>query len=269
MSSIEAVIFDWAGTMIDFGSRAPMGVFVELFRRHGLEVSVLEARVPMGLPKRAHIAAMLTQPRIAEAWTARHGRTATEADIDRLYAEFGPMNVAVAAQFADLVPGALSIIDRLRADGVRIGSTTGYTREIMNQVLPVAAAQGYAPETLVCADDLSEGRPGPMMMQKCFADLGLVDPTRVVKVDDTEPGIAEGLAAGTWTVGLAVSGNAVGLSVEEWTALSPNAQFALRRQATQKLFEAGAHFVIDTVTDLLPVLDTIRGKLAAGETPTA
>lgn len=269
MSSIEAVIFDWAGTMIDFGSRAPMGVFVELFHRQGLEVSVLEARVPMGLPKRAHIAAMLAQPRIADAWAAQYGATATEADIDRLYAEFGPMNVAIAAQFADLVPGALPIIERLKADGVRIGSTTGYTRAIMEQVVPVAAAQGYAPETLVCADDLPEGRPGPMMMQKCFADLDLADPARVVKVDDTEPGIAEGLAAGTWTVGVAVSGNAVGLSAAEWAALSPNAQFALRRQATQRLFEVGAHFVVDTVTDLLPVLDTIRGKLAAGQTPTA
>lgn len=267
MSSIEAVIFDWAGTMIDFGSHAPMGVFVELFRRNGLEVSVAEARVPMGLPKRAHIAAMLAQPRIAAAWQSAFGAASTEADIDRLYAEFGPMNVAVAAQFADLVPGALPIIARLKADGVKIGSTTGYTRAIIEQVLPVAAAQGYSPEVVVCADDLPEGRPGPMMMHHCFKTLGLADPTRVVKVDDTEPGIAEGLAAGTWTVGVAVSGNAVGLTVAAWNALSPAAQVELRHAASQKLFAAGAHFVVDTVTDLLPVLDTIRGKIAAGHTP--
>ena len=47
-SFLQAVVFDWAGTVIDFGSQAPMGAFVELFRRHGVEIGIDEARVPGG-----------------------------------------------------------------------------------------------------------------------------------------------------------------------------------------------------------------------------
>ncbi len=48
MKHLKAVVFDWAGTVIDFGSFAPMGVFVEAFSRFGIEVSIAEAREPMG-----------------------------------------------------------------------------------------------------------------------------------------------------------------------------------------------------------------------------
>ena len=80
----EAVIFDWAGTTVDFGSFAPMGVFVETFADFGIEVSIDEARAPMGLPKRAHIEAMLAVPRIAAAWRDARGAAPTLADVDAL-----------------------------------------------------------------------------------------------------------------------------------------------------------------------------------------
>ena len=70
----------------------------------------------------------------------------------------------------------------------------------MERILPAAAAQGYAPDNLVCADDLAEGRPGPLAMYRCFVDLAVHPPEAVVKVDDTEPGIAEGVAAGCLAV---------------------------------------------------------------------
>jgi len=138
----KAVVFDWAGTMVDFGSFAPMAVFVKAFARFGVEVSIAEARAPMGAPKRDHIKAMLSAPRIADAWASAHGHAPAEADIDAVYAVFVPMNEEVVADYATLVPGAAEAVDRLRALGLKIGSTTGYTRSIMERVLPVAAAQG-------------------------------------------------------------------------------------------------------------------------------
>ena len=155
----------------------------------------------------------------------------------------------------------------MRARGLRIGSTTGYTREIMQPLLPVAAAQGYAPDNLVCAGDLPEGRPSPLMMYRCFADLGVYPPHAVVKVDDTEPGIAEGRAAGTWTVGVALSGNALGLSEAEWRALPSAERTPLADAAYATLRATGADYVIDSVADLLPVVDAIEARLAAGEQP--
>ena len=138
--SLKAVVFDWAGTMVDFGSRAPMGVFVEAFARFGVRIGVAEARGPMGRPKRDHVAALMAMPRIAAAWTERHGHGPGEADIDAVYEVFVPMNVAVAADYAEVIPGAIDTVRELRRRGLKIGSTTGYTREIMAKVLPRAAA---------------------------------------------------------------------------------------------------------------------------------
>jgi phosphonoacetaldehyde hydrolase len=265
--ALKAVIFDWAGTVIDFGSRAPMGAFVEAFHRFGVTVSVAEARGPMGLPKRAHIAALMADPAISARWAEAHGHAPVEADIDALYHVFVPLNTQVVGDYAELIPDAVQLATVIRARGMKVGSTTGYVRPIMDKLLPLAAAQGYAPDNLVCAGDLADGRPTPLMMYRCFADLGVYPPSAVVKVDDTEPGIAEGIAAGTWTVGVSISGNCVGLSAEEWAA-TPDAEKARLRAAAEKtLYGAGAHYVIDSIADLLPIIDTIEDRMSRGDRP--
>jgi len=258
MSKFKAVVFDWAGTMIDFGSFAPMGVFVKAFEKFGITATIDQARAPMGKPKWDHIRAMMDDPDISAQWSAKHGQAPADADVDRIYEVFVPMNEEVVTDFADLVPGAADVVARLRAKGLKIGSTTGYTRSIMERVLPKAAEQGYAPDNLICADDLPEGRPGPLGMYQCFVDLVAYPPSAVIKVDDTEPGIAEGVAAGCLTVGLALSGNYAGKTAEELAAL-PEAEIdAIRQHATAKLKEAGANYVIDTVADLPVLLENLE-----------
>lgn len=259
MSGFKAVVFDWAGTTIDFGSFAPMGVFVEAFRRFGIETTIEEARGPMGAPKWHHIDAMMKLPSVATQWQATYGAAPTKADVDKVYEVFVPMNEEVVADYATLVPGTRETVDWLRGRGMKIGSTTGYTRSIMERVLPLAAAQGYAPDNLVCADDLPEGRPGPLMMYKCFVDLVVYPPSAVIKVDDTEPGIAEGVAAGCVTVGVALSGNAVGKTPEELAALTEAEIAPLRATATDLLNAAGADHVIDTIADLPALVERLEG----------
>ena len=265
--ALSAVVFDWAGTILDFGSCAPMGAFVRLFEQFGIALTIEQARGPMGVAKWDHIHALGQLPAVAAQWQQRHGRPFTQADVDHLYEVFTPMNAAVVGDFAAFIPGALDTVAAVRARGLKIGSTTGYNRPIMDVVLPIAAAGGYAPDNVVCAGDLAAGRPSPLMMWRTFADLGLWWPATVVKVDDTEVGIEEGLHAGTWTVGVAVSGNAMGLALHEWAALSPAEQQARRATASAKLAGAGAHYVIDSVADLLPVLDDIDRRLRSGGKP--
>jgi len=264
---LSAVVFDWAGTIIDFGSCAPMGAFVKLFRQFEIDISIDDARGPMGMAKWDHIQALGRLPHVAAQWQQRFGKPLGDADVDRLYEIFTPMNAAIVADFADFIPGALEVLDTLRARGLKIGSTTGYNRPIMDIVTPIAAKGGYVPDNLVCAGDLAAGRPSPLMMYRSFADLGVWPPSSVVKVDDTGVGIEEGVNAGTWTVGLAVSGNAVGLPLADWQALDAASQQALRVAATAKLEAAGAHFVIDSVADLLPVLEEIEARLRQGIAP--
>lgn len=253
---IKAIIFDWAGTVIDHGSFAPMGVFVEAFAKFGVEVSISDARKPMGLPKWDHIRAMLDDPQVAAKWQAAQGAP-DDAAVDRVYEVFVPMNREVVADFATLIPGAKETYDWLRARGIKVGSTTGYTRDIMERVLPRAAEQGFAPDNLVCAGDLPEGRPGPLGMYQSFVDLVVYPPQAVVKVDDTAPGIAEGAAAGCITVGLLLTGNAAGLTAEEAAALSDAERAEIRARVAPELRDAGADHLIDSVADLPALLETL------------
>nr|WP_321982284.1 phosphonoacetaldehyde hydrolase [uncultured Cohaesibacter sp.] len=257
MTQIKAVIFDWAGTLVDFGSFAPMGVFVKCFEEFGIKASIEQARAPMGLPKWNHIRAMMDDDAIAAQWQAKYGQAPTDADVDKIYEIFVPMNEKVAADYADLVPGALETIDWLRTRGIKIGSTTGYTRSIMEHVLPVVKKQGFEPDNLICADDLAEGRPGPLGMYQSFVDLAVYPSSAVIKVDDTVPGLKEGVAAGCITVGLALSGNFVGKTPQELAALSEGEIASLREAATVLLKEGGADYVIDTVADLPALIETL------------
>lgn len=264
---LTAVVFDWAGTILDFGSCAPMGAFVQLFEKYDIALTIDEARGPMGMAKWDHIQALGRLDSVQNQWQARYGRPFTDADVDALYEVFTPMNAAVVADFTDFIPGAVETVQALRGQGLKIGSTTGYNRPIMDIVTPIATAGGYTPDNLVCAGDLVAGRPTPLMMYRCFADLGVWPPSTVVKVDDTGVGIEEGVNAGTWTVGLAISGNAVGLNLADWQALSQPEQERLRALATAQLRAAGAHYVVDTVAELLPVIADIERRIQLGEQP--
>ena len=105
------------------------------------------------------------------------------------------------------------------------------------------------------------------MFYKGLIDLDVWPAWHAIKVDDTTVGVAEGVNAGAWAVGVAVSGNAFGLSLADTKALSPEDFMRRRARAQAALYRAGAHYVIDFVADLLPVVSQIEGRLARGERP--
>jgi phosphonoacetaldehyde hydrolase len=187
--------------------------------------------------------------------------------VDAIHDVFVPLNARVVSDYAALIPGAAAAVALLRARGLKIGSTTGYTREIMEPLLPLAAAQGYTPDNLVCAGDLPRGRPSAMMMYRCFLDLDVDPAWACVKVDDTPPGIGEGVAAGSWTVGLALTGNECGLSLEELQACTPEEVAAHRARASWALRAAGAHYVVDGIAEVPAVVEEIAARVARGERP--
>lgn len=247
---LKAVVFDWAGTMIDFGSRAPVVALCRAFAAEGVTIEEAEARTDMGMAKRDHIRALLAQPRVAAAWAAQHGAAPAETDGDRIFAAIEPMMREAARDCADLIPGAAEVAIWLQAAGVPVGSCTGYTRAMMADILPRAAEQGYRPDLLVCAGETAVGRPSPLMLWKNLVELGAWPAEACVKVDDAPVGIAEGRAAGVWTIGVAASGNGVGLSAAALAALPGEERAARIAASGAALREAGAHLVIDTVADL-------------------
>jgi phosphonoacetaldehyde hydrolase len=264
---IKAIILDWAGTVVDHGSRAPMGAFVKAFAHFGVTISIADARGPMGMAKRDHIRMVGTSPAVAAAWRAKHGRDFDDAAIDAIFDVFEPMNIAAVEAHSALIPGAHDALDWCEARGIRIGSTTGYTRPIMERLMPLAAAQGFVPEVTICAGDLAAGRPAPLQIWSALAQMGIWPASSVIKLDDTAPGIGEARAAGCWAVGVALTGNNPGLSAEELAGLAPAERDALRRAASETLLRAGAHLVIETIAELPTLIDHIETRLATGEKP--
>jgi phosphonoacetaldehyde hydrolase len=264
---IKAVIFDWAGTVIDYGSRAPAGVFVEVYKRHGVEISQPEARGPMGMEKRAHIAAIAAMPGVADRWREANAADLGDADIDRMYDEFLPLQLACLPNYSELIPGTLETIAALRARGIKVGSSTGYSRKLMDVVEAEARARGFVPDAVVCADDVPQGRPAPWMCFENAKRLGVWPMQACVKVDDTVPGIEAGLNAGMWSIGVVKTGNEIGLSEAEIDALAAAERERRLRQGRQRLLQSGAHYVIDAIGGLVEVIDEIETRLARGERP--
>ena len=262
---LQAVIFDWAGTTVDHGSRAPARVFLEIFRRSGVEIDEAEARGPMGKAKRDHIASILALPRVAAAWREEHGAPPGEADVDRLYDDFLPLQLGSLADHADIIPGVLEVIAVCRRQGLKIGGTTGYTRALMDVLEPIARDGGYQPDVSICADDVPQGRPAPWMLYRTAERLGVYPMTSVVAVDDTPVGLEAARNAGAWAVGISRTGNGLGLSSEEVDRLDRPELDERLAGVVAELERAGAHFVIESVADLVPVLDRINGRLAEGD----
>lgn len=264
---LQLVIFDWAGTTIDHGSRAPVAAFAEGFRRKGIDVTLAQARGPMGMGKRDHIRVMTEMPPIAAQWQEVHGRPVNEADIDEMYDEFVPVLMDVLPDYSTLIAGVVETVAALRDMGCKIGSTTGYFTEAMDLCAVAAARQGYVPDSTIAATQVSAGRPAPWLIFATMERLGIYPPEAVVNVGDTVPDIESGLNAGTWTVGMAEVGNGVGFSAAELAALPPAERNVAIAHARQILYQTGAHYVINRPDELLAVVQEINTRLARGERP--
>lgn len=269
MSDIAAVVFDWAGTVVDFGCVAPVRALEAAFAAEGVKITEAQARKDMGKAKRDHVAALLADSDVVGAWLGRFGVSPAGTDVDRIYEAVGPLMLREAARCSALIPGAAEIVDWLQKRGVKIGSSTGYTRVMMQGILPRAAAQGYAPSVVVCADDTKVGRPSPLPMWKALSELAAYPAWRAVKVDDSVVGIEEGRAAGSWTIGLSASGNGVGLSLEDWLALPESEQKKRAEASAAALRDAGADYVIATIADSKDTFTDIERRIARGERPKA
>jgi len=262
-SHFDLVIFDWAGTMVDFGCEAPVTALIEAFGAEGVALEARVARRDMGIAKIDHVRNLLREAEVSAAWRAAKGCASDERDVDILMGRLGPLMRGHAAAASALIAGARQTFEGLRSLGIRVTSSTGYTRDMMEPVLAQAAAQGYTPEHVICAGETPQGRPSPLMIYKTCAELGIWPLSRVVKVDDAEAGIAEGKAAGAFTVGVA-SGNALGLSLSALQSLSTAGRADRLAAARDALLAAGADIAIDSVADLIPSLEAAVARTCPG-----
>jgi phosphonoacetaldehyde hydrolase len=258
---LRAVMLDWAGTTVDHGSRAPVFALQALFEQHGIRLSIEQARRDMGLLKRDHIRSILMLPDIQEQWRQITGYSPTHTDVEALFQEFGPLQLQCITKNSQLIEGVAETVRRWQIRGLRIGTTTGYTRAMLNPVLEQAKAAGYSPDASVSADEVPAGRPAPWMLMRNAQLLDVYPPRVCVKIGDTIADIEEGLNAGMWTIGLTRSGNMVGLDASEWSALHAEEKSLRLKQAEQLMLAAGAHMVAEDLAACDPLLFQIDSDL--------
>lgn len=264
---LQGVVLDWSGTTIDYGCFAPTVVFLRIFEEQGVPITMAEARAPMGMYKRDHITQITRMPAVAVRWQEVMGRLPNDDDIQAMYETFIPRQIECITHYADLIPGIKETVDTFRQRGLKVGSTTGYTHEMMEPLLPEVRKRGYEPDSLVCPDDVPGGRPAPWMCFQNAMNLDTYPMEALVKIGDTVPDILEGLNAGMWTIGLAKTGNEIGLSEAEIAALAAEVLKARLAEVYARLYQAGAHYVVDSLADTLPILSQIEERLARGEKP--
>jgi phosphonoacetaldehyde hydrolase len=264
---LRAMILDWAGTLVDYGSRAPVAALQRVFAGADVPVTVAETRESMGVAKKAHIRSILGIERVRAAWTSKHGAEPSEADVDRLYAEFVPNQIQVLADHSELIPGVAEAVRRMRRRGLEIGTTTGYNRAMLDYLLERAAEQGFTPTCALCPDDAGAGRPLPWMCFLAAIRLEVYPMAALVKIGDTAADIEEGRNAGMWTIGITRTGNEIGLTEEEWARVADADRERMLRDAERNLLDAGAHYTAASVAECDAILDRIEARLAVGERP--
>ena len=266
---VKAVILDWSGTTADAYVLAPAVVFVDVFRKHGVEISMAEARGPMGLRKDLHIKALTEVPEIAARWEGVHGKRPDQEEVDAMFADFVPMQLACLREYTALLPGVAETTQRLQAEGIKIGSSTGFIRPMVDILEEDAKKQGYVPDASVAGDEVVNGaRPKPFMVYRNLDLLDVHPIQSVVKVDDTVSGVGEALEAGCWGVGIARYSNYMDIDSLEHEKSLPEAEMQRRLAFTREtLRKAGAHYIIDTIEELPAVVEDVNVRLARGEKP--
>jgi phosphonoacetaldehyde hydrolase len=260
---LKGLVLDWAGTTVDFGSLAPARTIEQVFSRRKIELSEAEARQHMGLPKREHIRGILSIAKVRDAWKELHGRLPADADVDAIYAEFIPLQFSCLAEYSDVIPGVPEAVEGFRRRGLKIGSTTGYTRAMLDMLLESSVREGYVPDCSLTPEEVGAGRPHPFMIYECAVRLQVYPMAAIAKIGDTPSDIHEGLNAGAWSIGVAGTGNMVGLSRADFCGLTDADREMRLVRARAELQAAGAHYVVDSLAGVSPVLDDIDARLSS------
>ncbi len=266
---VKAAILDWSGTTVDAYVIAPAVVFVEVFQKQGVEISMLEARGPMGLRKDLHIKALTEDPTIRERWKSVKGQYPDQADVNSMFEDFVPAQIKCLPNYSALLPGIADVTQAMQKSGIKLGVTTGFTRVMVDVLLNDARKQGFHPDATVAGDDVLQGaRPRPHMVYKNLDLLDITTIQSVVKVDDTVSGVGEGLNAGCWSVGVTRYSNYMNInSIEESDSLADEEIKRRTEQTHDLLLRAGSHYVIESIVELPEVIEDINARLARGERP--
>jgi beta-phosphoglucomutase len=187
MTEIKAIIFDLDGVLTNT-SEYHYRAWKRLADELGVPFDCQRNELLRGVPRRRSLELMLNgQPATEEQmqeWMARK---------NRYYVEF-IQQVAPA----DMLPGALELLEELRGSGITIGigSASKNTRTVLDRLHLWDFVDGVSD-----GHSVERQKPAPDLFLHCARQLG-VDPSEAIVVEDAASGVAAALAGGFWTVGL-------------------------------------------------------------------
>jgi len=174
------VLFDLDGTLVDT-------------ERENVESVVLAARrwnVELDADMRAFI--------VGHSWNEIHARMRREYDLDvemdvLIAAAVEEKRVLFASSGYQALPGALALVRRLRPR-VGLAVVSGSSRiEVRETIAGIGLAEYF--DYLLGAEDYGQGKPHPEPYQTAMRLLA-VTPKGSIVIEDAEPGILAGKAAG-------------------------------------------------------------------------
>lgn len=257
------VIFDWLGTLSNECSIWAAKNFQDAFKHLGLNVTMEEARGPMGLKKQEHAEILLFKtPRILEQFRKVYNRNPNGQDIARLLKLYEGGDVS---GYDQLLPGLVSTQHFIKyVLGFKMGMTTGFDRVVANKFIHPALQQGLLLDSSATSDEVKRGRPFPDGIVKNLRELGLATGIEhaaktLIKVDDTCVGIEEGRQAGAWTVGVYGTGSYMNVNSLEQIKEMDQDEWILRAlNSMSKLSNAHPNFLVPSVNYLPGVIHFIN-----------
>lgn len=251
----DGIIFDWAGTTVDYGCFAPVKAFINGFEAFGITPNLEEVRKPMGMLKKDHIRTMFEMDRITNLWKEIHNKDWNEYDVDKVYKISEEQILNIVGEYSSPKPYVIETIEKVREMGLKIGSTTGYTDEMMAIVTKKANEYGYKPDCWFGPNSVNNfGRPYPYMIFKNMYELGLKDVSRVIKVGDTISDILEGKNAGVVTVGVIEGSSVSGITEDEYNKMNDEEREKITKRVEQLYKEAGADYVIKDIRGIIEII---------------
>lgn len=261
MKKIEAVILDWSGTIVDYGCMATEENYREIFQEFGISLTTKEIRAKMGIEKVDHIRAILESERVSKLWYKNTGIEPNEGDVRELNRRFENKIFEKVEKYSLPKEYVKQALEKIRESGIRIGSTTSYSTEVMEFLTKIAAKKGIIVDCWINADQVNgQGRPNPYMIFKNMEKMGVSSVRNVIKVGDTVNDIKEGINAGVVTVGVIDGSSEMGLSYAEFEALSDEDKNISRKKVHDKFKNAGANYIINDFRTLPYIVAQIENK---------
>ena len=259
---IKLCVFDLGGTIVDKYSLSPFLSLKNAFKQNGIHINNSLLFKDMGKNKFDHINLILNDKYVSRNWLLKHGSYPGIKECEHVFSQFNEIQLKQGLKDIRILPETKQCFDLLGGNNILTAATTGFNKDITMKIKDKLTEKDIYIHKYVSSTCLNKpSRPFPHMINHIMDELNVGEPNSVIKIDDTDVGIKEGMNAGCITVGVAKwSINMKMKTYEEAYILTEEEYNERLKYSRFSLNEAGADYVIDSLTELYPIIHKINSK---------